>query len=495
MATFNLSIALTFAIYLSVVLAIGVFAWLKTKTASDYFLGGRKLSAGVAAFSAGASDMSGWVLLGLPGYAYVAGVEAGWIALGLCIGVALNWLLSAQRLRIYSFHLDDAVTLPTYLHRRFCCPNPWLKLFAAVFILLFFLFYVSSGLIGAGKLFVAVFDFDYQRSVLLGASIIIFYTLFGGFLAVSWTDVFQALLMTLALVLVPAVTASTLGGSDAMLHEIDASNPALLSYATDREGHPLGGLAIASLLGWGLAYFGQPHILARFKAVHSHRQLRTAAAIGIGWSLLVYAASLAVGLSGVAIIDPPLADAEHVFMVLVQMLFHPVLAGFLLAAILAAIMSTVDSQLLVSSSALAEDLYPLASGRQLSDKGRMMAGRLAVAGIAVIAIAVAMDPESKVLDVVAYAWGGLGAALGPATLLSLYWRRMNWQGALAGVVTGGLTVIIWKPLSGGVFELYELVPAFFFSLVSIVIVSLLTPVPGNEVEDGFLFMKQELQKP
>ena len=494
MATFSLSIALTFCVYLVVVLGIGILAWTKTRSASDYFLGGRRLSAGVAALSAGASDMSGWVLLGLPGYAYLAGMEASWIALGLCIGVALNWLLSAKRLRVYSYQLDDAVTLPAYLHRRFQCPVPWLKLSSGLFILLFFLFYVSSGLIGAGKLFVAVFGFEYQLSVLLGAVIIIFYTLFGGFLAVSWTDVFQAILMTLALVLVPWMAMANLGGYSQLVGTTEANNPALLSMATDREGNPLDALAIISLMGWGLAYFGQPHILARFKAIHSHVQLRTASAIGISWSLLVYAMSIAVGITGLALLSAPLSDAEHVFMAMVQILFHPLVAGFLLAAILAAIMSTVDSQLLASSSALAEDLYPMLSGHQLYEKGRITAGRWAVAVIATVATGVAMDPDSKVLDVVAYAWGGLGATLGPVTLLSLYWPRMNWQGALAGVISGGVTVVVWKQLSGGIFEVYELVPAFFVSLAAILVTSMLTPAPEKMVKQGFLEMSQMLNK-
>ncbi|WP_461480776.1 sodium/proline symporter PutP [Porticoccus sp.] len=485
MTELNLPMALTFLGYLLVVLAIGVVAWFKTHTAADYFLGGRKLSAGVAALSAGASDMSGWVLLGLPGYAYLAGVEAAWIALGLCIGVALNWLLMARRLRIYSFYLEDAVTLPCYLHRRFQCPGPWLKLLASLFILLFFLFYVSSGLIGAGKLFVAVFGFDYRLSVLLGAAIIIFYTLFGGFLAVSWTDVFQSLLMVLALLVVPILALQALGGYGQLTARVEGINPALLSFGTDRQGQPLTGLAIASLLGWGLAYFGQPHILARFKAIHSPRQLKTAAAIGISWSVLVYGTSLAVGVTGLALVEPPLVDSEQVFMVMVRMLFHPLMAGFMLSAILAAIMSTVDSQLLASSSTLAEDLYPLLSGRRLSETGRVLTGRWAVAVIAAVATGVAMDPDSKVLDVVAYAWGGLGAALGPAMLLSLYWRRMNWQGALAGVMVGGLTVIVWKPLEGGWFDLYELVPGFFFSCAAIVLVSFCTAPPAAPIQQDF----------
>ena len=489
MATFNLPIALTFAAYLSVVLAIGVIACFKTHTASDYFLGGRKLSPGVAAFSAGASDMSGWVLLGLPGYAYVAGLEAGWIALGLCIGVALNWLLSAQRLRIYSFHLDDAVTLPTYLHRRFCCPNPWLKLFAAAFILLFFLFYVSSGLIGAGKLFVAVFGFDYRLSVLLGASIIIFYTLFGGFLAVSWTDLVQGLLMAAALVMVPVIAMQTTGGAGELFTALEAKNPELMTIWNDSKGEPLSAIAIMSLVAWGLGYFGQPHILARFKGIRSNEDVPTARRIAVSWSALSMVGAMLVGLVGILYVDTQmggdLGDGEKIFMVLVNAIFNPVVAGILLAAILAAIMSTADSQLLVSSSALAEDFYKQIIRKDASQKEVVMVGRVAVIGLSLVAMFLAFNPDSTVLGLVSYAWAGFGAAFGPALILSLYWKRMNWQGALAGIVVGGITVVAWKQVSGGIFDLYEIVPGIVFATVAIIVVSLATAEPEQSVQDGF----------
>lgn len=510
----NLSTLLTFGLYLAVVLGIGVIAWRRTHSASDYFLGGRTLSPAVTALSAGASDMSGWVLLGLPGYAYLAGIEAGWISLGLCIGVALNWWLSARRLRIYSHHLNDAVTLPGYLERRFMAPGPWLRLISSVFILLFFLFYVCAGLIGAGKLFVNVLGLSYHQAVVIGAIVVIFYTIFGGFLAVSWTDVFQALLMTVALVVVPLVAitnpvvsleivssemtppemAPPGDNSPGFVSRLENVNPELLDFMTNAQGEPLGILTIISLLGWGLAYFGQPHILARFKAVKSPQMVRMAAGIGISWSLLVYIASIVVGLCGIAYLPEPLVDPEKVFMVMVGVVFHPLIAGFLLAAILAAIMSTVDSQLLVSASTLAEDLYPLKAGSRLNDRQRVKTGRIAVAIIAFIAMIIAMDENSRVLDVVAYAWGGLGAALGPVTLLSLYWRRMNWQGALAGVLTGGITVIVWKQLDGGLFELYELVPGFCLSLLAIVIVSLMTAVPTNSVVTDFDEVERRLSE-
>lgn len=492
MVELSLPITLTFLVYLVVVMGIGYFAWRSTNTAADYFLGGRNLSPLVTALSAGASDMSGWVLLGLPGYAYFSGVEAGWIALGLCIGVALNWWLSAKRLRIYTYHLGDTVTIPSYFQRRFCAPGPWLRIVSSLFILLFFLFYVGSGLIGAGKLFVTVFGLGYHTALIIGGSVIIAYTIFGGFLAVSWTDVFQASLMTIALVLVPIMAAYSIVEPQSFFSNVENSNPELLSWMRDRNGQPLTFIAIASLLGWGLAYFGQPHILARFKAVKSPAMVRTAASIGISWSILVYFTSIMVGLSGVAYLQAPLEDSEKVFMVLVGIIFHPIVAGFLLAAILAAIMSTVDSQLLVSSSTLAEDLYPVVRGESLTDQQRVTMGRCSVAILALVAMAIAMDQNSKVLDVVAYAWGGLGAALGPVTLMSLYWRRMNWQGALAGVLTGGLTVIIWKQLEGGWFDLYELVPGFFLSMLAVLIVSLMTATPELRVTENFDVVQNSL---
>lgn len=475
-------ITVTFCLYIALVFTLGVYAYRRTHDASDYYLGGRSLSPWVAALSAGASDMSGWVLIGLPGYAYIAGIEAAWMAIGLCMGVAAAWLLLARRLRKYSYALDDAVTLPAYFQRRFAASSPWLRSICAVFILLFFLFYVTSGLMGGGKLFVSVFGMDYQLAVILGTLAVISYTLFGGFLAVSWTDVVQALLMTLALIIVPAVA---LSGMDDFRGNLAAQNPAMLELWTNRHGEPLTFIAWASLVGWGLAYFGQPHILARFKAVRSEDDVPTAATIGISWSLLVYSMSVLVGMVGAAYIAQPLADPEKVFMVLVEVIFNPVVAGVLLAAILAAIMSTVDSQLLVCSSALAEDIIDAWTKRDIHSSVALKLGRAAVVLLATLACLMALDPNSKVLDVVAYAWGGLGAAFGPALLVSLYWRRMTAAAAMAGIFVGGTTVVVWAQFSGGWFDLYELVPGFFFSLATVIIVSLLTPAPSDDVQQLF----------
>ncbi|BFM18321.1 sodium/proline symporter PutP [Maricurvus nonylphenolicus] len=469
----DISLAITFLIYLAIVIGLGVFAWRRTHNSSDYFLGGRRLPPAVAALSAGASDMSGWLLLGLPGAAYASGLSAAWIAIGLMIGMLACWLSMARRLRIYTHALDNALTIPTYLQRRFAIQSPWLRIICASFILLFFLFYVASGLIAGGKLFHAVFGWDYQWAVVIGALAIISYTLFGGFLAVSWTDVFQGLLMCLALLAVPIMIINLQGGwqtTEVMLQQ-DATK--YLSLFTDAAGTPLTLLGIISAMAWGLGYFGQPHILARFKALRAPEDARTATAIALIWSLLCFIGAIGVGLLGHLILSDGLADGEQVFIATVETLFHPLIAGMLLAAILSAIMSTADSQLLVSSSALAEDIYAV-WGQDASPNTKLWIGRLAVVGLALLAVAFAMDPNASVLDVVAYAWAGLGAAFGPAILLSLYWARMSGAGAVAGVVTGGITVIVWRHLSGGLFDIYELLPGFVLSVIAIALVSGIT---------------------
>jgi sodium/proline symporter len=373
------------------------------------------------------------------------------------------------------------VTLPAYLQRRFADSTPWLKSIASISILVFFLFYVGSGLIAGGKLFNEVFGFDYQTAVFVSVALILLYTLFGGFLAVSWTDVFQGILMLLALVAVPVLVISQFGGTGQFADQINQQNPQLLNIFTSAEGQALGWMTIISTMGWGLGYFGQPHILARFKAIRSPADTPRAAAIGVSWALLCYLLAILVGLSGVAFLDQPLVDSEKVFIALTSLIFHPLVAGVLLAAILAAIMSTVDSQLLVCSASLAEDLYPLATKEPLTAEKRLQVGRIAVVVLALLATLLAMNPDSKVLDVVSYAWAGLGASLGPALLVSLYWRGMTALGALAGVVTGGLTVVLWSRLEGGLFDLYALVPGFIFAIIAIFVFSLLSKKSLNPV--------------
>ena len=473
----------TFIVYICLMMFIGYLAYRRTKNLSDYILGGRRLGSWVTAMSASASDMSGWLLLGLPGYAYAAGLEAGWIALGLLIGTYFNWRLVAARLRHYSVIAGNSQTLPEFFENRFHDETRLLRTVSAIFILLFFLFYTSSGLVAGGKLFNAVFELPYHWAVTAGVLVIVIYTFFGGFLAVSWTDLFQGLLMALALLIVPVIAISSLGGWGVTLSTVSETNPALLNALTDVKNEPLGLLAIISLMAWGLGYFGQPHILARFKAIRSVADIPAARRIAVSWVSITLICAVLVGLVGIVYLEQPLqgADTEKVFILLVDALFHPVIAGLCLAAILAAIMSTADSQLLVSAAALTSDLYKPFFRRAASEQELIWTGRIAVLVIAMIGLVLAWDPERKVLDLVAYAWAGFGAAFGPTLILSLYWRRMNRYGALAGIIVGGLTVVIWKQLSGGLFDLYEIVPGFIFSMLSIVVISLLTHTPEKAV--------------
>lgn len=468
---------ITFGLYFIVLLGLGLVAWQRTQNLSDYILGGRRLGSGVTALSAGASDMSGWLLLGLPGYAYLAGLEAGWIALGLFLGTWLNWKITAGRLRTATERLDDSLTLPDYFQRRFADTSGLLRVIPAVFILIFFSLYVSAGLVAGGRLFETVFELPYLWAVAAGAAAIIVYTFLGGYLAVSWTDAFQALLMLGALV---AVVLLAIGSAQGGLFEaVGHHNHHLLNPFTSANGEALTVLAVISLMAWGLGYFGQPHILARFMGIHSAGQLVRARQIAVGWVAICLIAAVLVGLAGIGVLSETLEAeaAETVFIRLVETLFHPIVAGICLAAILAAIMSTADSQLLVASSVVSEDFYkgwikPSAGQAEL-----VWVGRGAVIAIAAIALWLAMDPDSRVLDLVAHAWAGLGAAFGPVIVLSLYWSGMSRAGAAAGMIVGGVTVLLWNRLSGGLFEVYEILPGALLAGLAAVLFSLLLPDP------------------
>jgi sodium/proline symporter len=488
------TIGATFLIYIGVMLAIGWLAYRRTGDLADYILGGRKLGSWVTALSAGASDMSGWLLLGLPGYAYVAGLEAGWIALGLLVGTYFNWRMMARRLRCYTEIAGNSLTIPDFLEQRFRDQRHLLRIIAAFFILLFFLFYTSSGLVAGAKLFNAVFGWPYQWAIIAGAAAILVYTFIGGFMAVSWTDMLQGLLMALALVVVPLVAIGHANGEGGAATAIGTSHPELLDPFTSANGESLGILAIISLLGWGLGYFGQPHILARFKAIRNISALDNARRIAMVWVTVSMLGALATGMVGVAYLSQPLtgADTEKVFIVMVNTLFHPLVAGVLLAAILAAIMSTADSQLLVSASVLTDDFYRALVRPGASQRELLWVGRGAVLVIAVAATALAWDPGRKVLDLVAYAWAGFGAAFGPTLLLALFWPRMTRNGALAGMVAGGATVVVWKQFSGGLFDLYEIVPGFMLSLIAIVVMSLIDRRPAPEIAEEFNKVRQKL---
>ena len=471
-------IVATFLAYVLFMLYLGWRARERLRDVKDYLLAGRGIGRWVAALSAGASDMSGWLLLGLPGYAYLAGLEAGWLVLGLALGTYANWHLIAPRLRVATEKAGDALTIPSYLERRFNDHSGVLRMTAALLILIFFLFYASSGLVAAGKLFEEVFGIPYITAVVIGTLVIIVYTLLGGFLAVSWTDVAQGLLMAAALIVVPLTVIALQGGTGETVAELRDTNAELLNPLTSTAGEPLSLIAILSLLAWGLGYFGQPHILARFMAIKSVDLIPGARRIAISWSLLAMLGASAVGLAGIGWLEPALdgADSEKVFILLASQLFHPLVAGVLLAAILAAIMSTADSQLLVAASALSEDLYRRLLGRDADDRKMITVARIAVVVIAVLAFGLATDPDSKVLDLVAYAWAGFGAAFGPVILLSLFWLRMSRAAALAGMLVGGLTVWVWKTLEGGWFDLYELLPAFVASLLACLVAGWLRPL-------------------
>lgn len=473
----------TFLVYVVSMFAIAWVAYKRTHDLGDYLLGGRKLSAPVAALSAGASDMSGWLLLGLPGAAYLGGVGESWIVIGLVIGAWFNWTLVAARLRIVT-ESYNSLTLPDYLAARFDDKGNLLRLVSAVVILLFFTFYTASGLVAGALLFSSTFDLSYYSALLLGAVIIVGYTMIGGFLAVSWTDFVQGLLMLLALVVLPIVMLVELGGIGDTVEAIRTIDPEFLSLT---DGMSI--IGIASLLAWGLGYFGQPHILTRFMAIESPGKVNTAKWVAMSWMIVITMSALAVGVIGMVYlnhISQPLAagDSEKVFIFLTQIVFNPWVGGVLLAAILAAIMSTIDSQLLVSSSALSEDFYKTLVNPSATDQQLMVAGRLTVLAISVVAVGIAMDPTSKVLGLVSYAWAGLGASFGPVILLSLYYRSMSQKAALMGMITGAGTVVAWKQLEGGLFDLYELLPAFCLACAVIIITSKFSP-PGPGVNSRF----------
>lgn len=483
----GLDIALTFGAYFALVLIIGWYAFRRTTNLSDFVLGGRQLGSGTAALSAGASDMSGWLLLGLPGFAYAAGLQSLWLAGGLLLGTWLNWRLLAKRLRIFSEVYGNSLTLPEYFANRFDDRSGWLRTISAFFILLFFLAYTGSGLVAGGKLFESAFGLPYIWAVAAGVSAVLLYTAVGGFLAVSWTDVLQGLLMAAALVAVPVIAFGNAGGLSPGLAQIEATNPDLLDFFTKADGSTLGIVGILSLTTWGLGYFGQPHILARFQAIRSVAEVGRARLIAVSWVAITLTGAVLSGLAGILVLDTPLTadDREKVFIELVNLLFHPVIAGICLAAILAAIMSTADSQLLVSSSTFTEDLYRTLLRREAGSRELVAVGRGSVVVLAGLAFIMALDPEIMILDLVGYAWAGFGAAFGPVLVLSLYWPRMTRRGALAGIVSGGITVVVWKQLEGGLFDLYEIVPGFLLSLLAIWIGCLTDPAPRAELEASF----------
>lgn len=468
---------ITLALYFVVMIGIGLYAWQKsTSDVEGYMLGGRQLSPAVAALSAGASDMSGWLLLGLPGALYASGLVEAWIGIGLFVGALLNWIIVAPRLRDQTEQLDNSLTIPQFLGRRFPDKALLLRSISAIVIVLFFTVYTAAGLVGGGKLFASAFGQNYLVGVWLTAAVVLAYTMFGGFLAVSLTDFVQGCIMVVALVLMPIVALMNLGGWGETSTILTAIDPSLLSLT---EGLTVVGFLSAT--AWGLGYFGQPHIIVRFMALRSVADVPKARAIAMGWMGISLLGAIGMALAGRAYIAAnglTLDDPETIFIVLADILFHPLITGFLLAALLAAIMSTISSQLLVSSSSLTEDFYREFLRRDASEGELLTVGRLAVAAVAILAGLIALDPESEVLGLVSNAWAGFGAAFGPLILLSLCWPRMTGAGAVSGLIIGALVVIGWIAMGwnqdfygyGGV---YEIIPGFVAAMIAIVTVSLL----------------------
>lgn len=464
----NTATITTFVFYLVVLIVLGYAAYRSTKNLSDYILGGRRLGPWVTALSASASDMSGWLLLGLPGAVYLAGLNQFWLVIGLAIGAYFNWLLVAKRLRVASKEADDAITLPDFLAKRFQDKHHVIRVLSALVILVFFTFYVSSGLVGGAILFEKTFGLSYETALYVGALVIMSYTALGGFLAVSWTDLVQGLLMLAALIFIPMLGIQSLGGWDATVNELRETMPLHLDIGKDMTA-----LGLISLMAWGLGYFGQPHILARFMAIKNPEHLGGARRIAMSWMLLSLTGAMITGLVGALYFKAsPLANSETVFIALTQALTNPWLGGILLAAILSAIMSTIDSQLLVSSSAITEDFYRRIFRPSASQHELVIVGRLTVLFIALIAVILAKNPDSSILGLVSYAWAGFGAAFGPTLLLALYWPRMSRYGAIAGILVGASTVIVWKQQTGGLFDLYEMVPGWIFATMAIILVSI-----------------------
>ncbi|WP_460798270.1 sodium/proline symporter PutP [Microbacterium sp. GXF0217] len=473
-------IFIALGLYFAAMLIIGYVAFKRTTDHEDYMLGGRNLPPWVAALSAGASDMSGWLVMGLPGAIYLSGLIEAWIAIGLTIGAYLNWLLVAPRLRAYTQVSRNSITVPSFFENRLRDSSRLLRILAGVVILVFFTLYISSGMVAGGVFFESSFNSDYLLGMALVAGVTLLYTLFGGFLGASFTDVVQGLMMLIALIVVPVAAVVAVGGFGEVGAYVQELAPDHMSFlgGTALTGGTL--LAIISSLAWGLGYFGQPHIIVRFMALRSPREAKSARRIGMTWMVISLVGAVFSGFVGIAYMASQgidLANPETVVLVMSQTLLHPFVAGLVLAAVLAAIMSTISSQLIVCSSALVEDLYKVMRKTPPDGKRMVLLGRIAVLAVAIIAAVLALVPDDTILGLVSFAWAGFGAAFGPLILLSLFWRRLTNWGALAGMFVGAAGVFIWDAVWP---EMYELLPAFVCAMIAAVVVSLLTHRADSE---------------
>ena len=506
MTTPQVLILVAIVAYLLFMLWIGWICAKKNESVDDFYLGGRKLGPFVTAMSAEASDMSSWLLMGLPGVAYLTGLaEASWTAIGLAVGTYLNWLIVARRIRRYSHRLD-AITVPQFFSKRWGDDRCLLSAIAALVIIVFFIPYTASGFSACGKLFSTLFGMDYLTAMLISAAVIVIYTVLGGFLAASFTDLIQSIIMTVALVVVLGFGVTQAGGVDAVLENARSLTGYLsLSRIHDPAtggSNPYSLLTICSLLAWGLGYFGMPHILVRFMAIEDERKLKLSRRVASSWVVISMGVAIVIGLVGNAMTRAgaleQLADSETIIVRIASLISQfgalpALVAGVILAGILAATMSTADSQLLAASSSISQDLGNDFLKRNFTGKRGMVVARGVMIIISLIAAFLARDPDGSVFRVVSFAWAGFGAAFGPTMLMALFWKRSNKWGALAGMIVGGGMVFVWKFLiapMGGAWAIYELLPAFCCALVAIVVVSLLTPPPSQSVQELFEGLKK-----
>ncbi len=509
----DICILIAIIFYLAVVVFIGYRFSKKNKSSDDFYLGGRKLGPFVTAMSAEASDMSSWLLMGLPGVAYISGIaDAGWTAIGLAIGTYLNWLIVAKRIRKYSHISGNSITIPSFFSNRYRDKSGVIVIASAIIIVIFFIPYTASGFAACGKLFSSLFNIDYYVAMVISAIIIVAYTALGGFLAASTTDFMQSIIMSIALIIVLIFGVNVAGGFDAVID--NASNlPGFLSL-TETFNAELGTagnygfLTIISTLAWGLGYFGMPHILLRFMAIEDHKKLKLSRRVASIWVVISLAVAIFIGVVGLAMSKNGAIDtlsgsnSENIIIKIASLLsthgiFPALLAGIILAGILASTMSTADSQLLAASSAVSSDIFGKILNKKITPKISMIIARITLLVISVIAVILAWDPQSSVFKIVSFAWAGFGAAFGPVVLFALFWRRSNKYGAIAGIISGGASVFIWKYLVrplGGAFDIYELLPAFIIASLMIVVVSLLTKAPEQEILDEFDKVKNEINE-
>ncbi len=504
MSNSQICMIVTIAVYLLGMIAIGFLFTSKNKNSSDFYLGGRKLGPYVTAMSAEASDMSGWLLMGLPGLALMTGLaEAAWTAIGLAIGTYINWLIVAKRIRIYSEEIN-AITLPEFFAKRFGDKKNVITLIAALFIVIFFIPYTASGFAACGKLFASIFGMEYLTAMIISAIVIVLYCTLGGFLAASTTDFVQSIVMTIALFVVLGFGEGAVHGFDNVFKNVTS----LDGYTNLFEGFSVadgikgsyGALPVASTLAWGLGYFGMPHILLRFMAIEDEKKLKTSRRVASVWVVISMAVAVLIGVVGYSLMQKGVvgpydsaSSAETIIIDIASKIASygwvpAVVGGIILSGILASTMSTADSQLLAAASSISQDIVQRAFKTKLSDKASMILARISVIIISFIAVFLALDPNSSVFRIVSFAWAGFGATFGPVMLFSLFWKRANKTGALAGMISGGAMVFIWKFVIaklGGVFAIYELLPAFIVSSIVIVVVSLLTKTPDAEITESY----------